>query len=614
VRAIPRFSRWRVLLACLAVIASVAVGAGSQLPALAAASTQFSGTLVDSNGVPVSNAEISLSGSSGSVNTTTASDGSFSVFAAAGEYSLGIGVPGAPDTDATGSEDFNASLDLSSDLTGQTLTIPALVPLTVQVTDSNGDAVPDASVGAQVTTCSLASFQLLSGVAATGEGEGYELTPVNGYPQTTDSNGEVDFLVPQCASDFSGYIDVTPPSGSSLESLEEGFNSDGIDGIDSFNGPTTVTAQITNYAAVTSVGAVNGTFTIESPTGTTITGVSNAPAPTSGLPAGAVILTGATTYEVTGVAPAQTVDVNITLPAGSDPTNVYKIDNGTYTEVTSEAAITGNTIVLQLTNDGTGDSIIDPVVPVRITTENPIDTVAFNSDGGAALASLSGLYGSSITLPSDTYPGYRFNGWFTHARGGTTVGGAGVGYTIPVGGITLYAQWTKKTSQTIVFGTLAKETLAQSSVTVSATASSGLTVTFASTTAAVCISGGTNGATITFVTTGKCTVQASQGGNSIYNAKAVSRSFTVSKASQTITFGTLANQTLAESPLTVAATASSGLPVTFTTTPAKVCTAGGVNGATITLIKAGTCTVKASQAGNSIYKAAPKVSQTFTVG
>ncbi len=57
---------------------------------------------------------------------------------------------------------------------------------------------------------------------------------------------------------------------------------------------------------------------------------------------------------------------------------------------------------------------------------SPIDTVAFNSDGGAAVPSISGPDGSSITLPSDTYPSYVFNGWYTAASGGTKVGAAGV--------------------------------------------------------------------------------------------------------------------------------------------------------------------------------------------
>ena len=84
-------------------------------------------------------------------------------------------------------------------------------------------------------------------------------------------------------------------------------------------------------------------------------------------------------------------------------------------------------------------------------SENPIDTVAFNSDGGAAVSSQSGPDGSSITLPSDTYPGYYFHGWFTAASGGSEVGGAGSSYTVPAGGATLYAQWSENWFDTVSF-------------------------------------------------------------------------------------------------------------------------------------------------------------------
>ncbi len=55
------------------------------------------------------------------------------------------------------------------------------------------------------------------------------------------------------------------------------------------------------------------------------------------------------------------------------------------------------------------------------------------------------------------------------------------------------------TSQTITFGSLSSRTMLQSPFTVSATASSGLAVTFSTTTPSVCTSSGTNGRTITLV-------------------------------------------------------------------------------------------------------------------
>ena len=49
-------------------------------------------------------------------------------------------------------------------------------------------------------------------------------------------------------------------------------------------------------------------------------------------------------------------------------------------------------------------------------------------------------------------------------------------------------------------------------------------------------------------------------------------------------FAALANKTRADSPVTVSATATSGLPVTFSTSTPAICTAGGTNGQTITLL------------------------------
>ena len=85
------------------------------------------------------------------------------------------------------------------------------------------------------------------------------------------------------------------------------------------------------------------------------------------------------------------------------------------------------------------------------------------------------------------------------------------------------------------------------------------------------------------------------------------------KLDQTITFTALSDEPLSASPITVSASATSGLPVTFTTTTPSVCSQGGTNGATITLIGAGTCTVQADQAGDSTYNPAPTVVQSFTV-
>jgi mono/diheme cytochrome c family protein len=80
---------------------------------------------------------------------------------------------------------------------------------------------------------------------------------------------------------------------------------------------------------------------------------------------------------------------------------------------------------------------------------------------------------------------------------------------------------------------------------------------------------------------------------------------------QTITFATPASlaQTVGVSA-TLGATASSGLAVSFASSTAAVCT---VSGTTLSFAAAGSCTVTASQGGNTAFLAATPVPRTFTV-
>ncbi len=84
-----------------------------------------------------------------------------------------------------------------------------------------------------------------------------------------------------------------------------------------------------------------------------------------------------------------------------------------------------------------------------------------------------------------------------------------------------------KAGQTISFGA-APTVIVGGTGTVSATSTSGLTVTFGSTTPAVCTTSGINGSTVTGVVAGSCTIAANQAGNANYNdAPQVTQSFNV---------------------------------------------------------------------------------------
>jgi hypothetical protein len=165
------------------------------------------------------------------------------------------------------------------------------------------------------------------------------------------------------------------------------------------------------------------------------------------------------------------------------------------------------------------------------------------------------------------------------------------------------------TSQTITFPSLANRPYGTPPFTISATASSGLPVSFASTTRSVCTVGGN---VVTLVALGTCTIQASQAGDANYAAAPkVSRSFSVTRGTQTIAFPHPPDQALVAGMTVVNATASSGLAVTFASLSTAVCT---VSGNKVTLIALGTCTLKATQAGNAYYYPAPSVSRSFAVG
>ena len=85
---------------------------------------------------------------------------------------------------------------------------------------------------------------------------------------------------------------------------------------------------------------------------------------------------------------------------------------------------------------------------------------------------------------------------------------------------------------------------------------------------------------------------------------------TIQKADQTIQFSALPEKQEGNNDFTVTATASSGLPVTFSSSDNSI---ASVQGSTVTLLAAGTCYINANQSGNKNYNPAPQVSQKLQV-
>jgi sugar lactone lactonase YvrE len=94
-----------------------------------------------------------------------------------------------------------------------------------------------------------------------------------------------------------------------------------------------------------------------------------------------------------------------------------------------------------------------------------------------------------------------------------------------------------------------------------------------------------------------------------FTSQSIALSGTAIQATQTIAFPSPQTQ-MVGTPLTLSATASSGLPVSFTSTTASICQ---VSGDVATFISSGTCAIASDQAGNTDYAAASQVTESFPV-
>ncbi len=375
------------------------------------------------------------------------------------------------------------------------------------------------------------------------------------------------------------------------------------------SGSYTITAR--NAGGTATVGLV--TVTDLPPTGLTVTGLAGTgwtcSVPSASCTRQDALAAGASYPAITatvavGLNEAASVTNQATVSGGNVALNATASDPTTVTPVAATVAVSaGNnqsaalstnfpTALAAVVRDGNGTGVSGV-------------TVTFTAPASGA----SGLFANNtITTTAST----GANGIATASafRANATAGGP---YTITasVAGINTPANFSLTNSlgtQTINFAPLSGQLLSVGSIVLTATATSGLAVAYTSNSLAVCT---VSNATVTLLTAGQCSITANQAGSANFAAAApVTQTFAVSQANQTISFGSLADRTLNSGSFVVAATATSGLTVTFSGSTPLVC---GVSGTTVTLIAAGQCSVKASQAGNGTFTAAPDVLQSFNV-
>ncbi|MBV5347715.1 hypothetical protein JZU46_05825, partial [bacterium] len=165
-----------------------------------------------------------------------------------------------------------------------------------------------------------------------------------------------------------------------------------------------------------------------------------------------------------------------------------------------------------------------------------------------------------------------------------------------------------KSNQTITFNALTAVTFSPGlTSTLSASATSGLGITFTVVSGPGNITGGTQ---LNITGAGAIVIQASQAGNSSWNeATSVSRTLTVNKATPSITFDGI-SKVFDDVPFTLSASSASTGAFTYSSGTTSV---AAISGSTATIAGVGSSTLTASQAADANYLAA-SANATLTVG
>ncbi len=133
---------------------------------------------------------------------------------------------------------------------------------------------------------------------------------------------------------------------------------------------------------------------------------------------------------------------NMSYTAGASPLTLPTPIFTGYTFAGWFSAPTGGSLV------GTGGASYSPASSLTLYAQWSADTytVSYNANGGSVpTASTSFTTGASpLSLPTATWTGYTFDGWFSATTGGALIGVGGASFT-PTASLTLFAQWTPVT-------------------------------------------------------------------------------------------------------------------------------------------------------------------------
>jgi hypothetical protein len=374
-------------------------------------------------------------------------------------------------------------------------------------------------------------------------------------------------------------------------------------------------------------------------TATVTSSNSSAPAPTgtvtftyttTAAPTTPITITGSPVTVSTTAGVTTAVISTATLPLGTDSVTATYSGDGSYVTVASTAygqvvqQVSGAADTVKAasttTTVGTADQLTF-AIPVITGAAVPAGSVAFSAGAtslGNATWPTTPLTGtcpsgsgtcyllSPPTAPTNIPVGSPTTVTATYTP--TAVSGYAAPATAPTVGVTVMplADTITVTSPTspdsVLYGS--------GTVPISASSTSGQPITYATSTPTVC-SVSTTGV-VTTLSTGICTITLNQAAAGNY-AAAPQQTLTINVGAGTniITFPALSNTAIGATPPVPAATATSGVTPTYTSSTMSVCTV--TSAGVITDVVPGTCTITAAQGATGNYAAATSVSQSFQV-
>lgn len=305
----------------------------------------------------------------------------------------------------------------------------------------------------------------------------------------------------------------------------------------------------------------------------------------------------------------------LTATASSGLPVSYTVVSGAATIQGSTVSITGvGDVTIEATQAGDAEFMPAPGVQQSFTVNPAVLTITATSHTithGAALPTLTYTYSGFVAEESaavvTSTPTIATTATASSDAGSypiTLSGGSALNYAILLDGTLTI----NKANQTVSITSISNKNIDDAAFAVVASTTSGLTLTYAVTGPATIA-----GTLITLTgAAGTVTVTASQAGTININAASASTSFQVidnSKQAQTITFNAIADQILEEGTLTLSATASSGLAVTFQVVSGPATISGNV----VSLNNLGVVVIRANQAGNNSFHPATSVERSFTI-